>query len=165
MAEANGEVASKLARAEADVAVQKARVEQVRRQLQADVLEPARARKAAAEATAKGAASKIVEQGRANAAAMQDIATAWHDVGDNARNVFLLQKVDGLMRQVMETVSGLKVERLTVLGGIGGGGGGDGAGSATGKVIAAAEQLKAATGVDLLAAVRDRVVGPLNPGR
>src|SRR6185369_14566130 len=99
--------------------------------LQADVLEPARARKAAAEASAKGAASNIIEQGRATAAAMQDIAVAWHDVGDNARNVFLLQKVDGLMRQVMQTMSGLKVEKLTVLGGIGGNGAG---GDVTGKV-------------------------------
>ena len=157
VAEAKGEVASKQARAEADVDVQKARVEQVRRQLQADLLEPARARKAAAEASAKGAASKIIEQGRATAAAMQDIAVAWHDVGDNARNVFLLQKVDGLMKQVMQTVSGLKVEKLNVLGGIGGAGGGGG--DMTGKVIAASEQLKAATGVDLLGAVRDRMAG------
>jgi len=88
---------------------------------------------------------------------MQDIAVAWHDVGDNARNVFLLQKVDGLMKQVMQTVSGLKVEKLTVLGGIGGAGGGGG--DMTGKVIAASEQLKAATGVDLLGAVRDRMAG------
>jgi flotillin len=158
VAEAKGQVASKLARAEADVAVQKARVEQVRRQLQADVLEPARARKAAAEAAAKGAASKIIEQGRATAAAMQDIAVAWHDVGDNARNVFLLQKVDGLMKQVMQTVSGLKVEKLTVLGGIAGVEGTGG--NLTGKVIAASEQLKAVTGVDLVGAVRDRMIGP-----
>jgi flotillin len=152
-------VASKLARAEADVAVQKARVEQVRRQLQADALEPARARKAAAEASAKGAASRIVEQGRATAAAMEDIALAWHEVGDNARNVFLLQKVDGLMTQVMQTVSSLKIEKLTVLGGIGGGAGGD----LTGKVISASEQLKAATGVDVLGAVRDRMLGAVTP--
>lgn len=89
---------------------------------------------------------------------MDDIAVAWHDVGDNARNVFLLQKVDGLMTQVMQTVSGLKVEKLTVLGGLGAGAPGGG-GDLTGKVISASEQLKAATGVDLLGAVRDRMVG------
>jgi flotillin len=159
VAEAKGEVASRLARAEADVSVQKARVEQVRRQLQADVLEPARARQAAAQASAKGAASQIIEQGRATAAAMDDIAIAWHQVGDKARNVFLLQKVDGLMRQVMQTVSGLKVEKLTVLGGIGGSNGPDGGPEITGRLIAASEQLKAATGVDLLTAVRERVIG------
>src|SRR6185295_5741616 len=160
VAEAKGQVASRLARAEADVEVQKARVEQVRRQLQADVLEPARARKAAAEANAKGAAAQIIEQGRATAAAMDEIALSWHQVGDNARNVFLLQKVDGLMRQVMDTVSGLKVEKLTVLGGIGGASNGASGGDVTGRLIAASEQLKAATGVDLLTAVRDKVIGP-----
>jgi flotillin len=160
VAEARGQVASKLARAEADVEVQKARVEQVRRQLQADVLEPARARKAAAEANAKGAASQIIEQGRATAAAMDEIALSWHQVGDKARNVFLMQKVDGLMRQVMDTVSGLKVEKLTVLGGIGGGNGAAPNGDVTGRIIAASEQLKAATGVDLFSAVRDKVIGP-----
>jgi flotillin len=164
VAEARGEVASRLARAEADVSVQKARVEQVRRQLQADVLEPARARKAAAEASAKGAAAQIIEQGRATAAAMDEIALAWKQVGDKARSVFLLQKVEGLMHQVMQTVSALKVEKLTVLGGIGGSGLGSG-GDLTGRVIAAGEQLKAAAGVDLLAALRDRVIGNGNPAK
>src|SRR5204863_344164 len=81
VAEAEGQVASKLARAEGELEVQKARVEQVRRQLAADVLEPARARKAAAEAAAKGAASQIVEQGRATASAMTQIAGTWREVG------------------------------------------------------------------------------------
>ena len=73
VAEAQGQVASRLARAEGEVEVQKARVEQVRRKLAADVLEPARARKAAAEAAAKGAAAQIIEQGRATAQAMDQI--------------------------------------------------------------------------------------------
>ena len=154
VAEAKGQVASKLARAQAELDVQKARVEQVRRQLQADVLEPARAQKAAAEATAKGEAARIVEQGRATAAAMQEIATTWRRVGDNARQVFLMQKVDGLMRIVMSSAGDLKVDRLTVLGGIGGTGGN---GDLAGKLIAMSEQLKAATGLDIVGAVRERV--------
>jgi flotillin len=163
VAEAKGQVASKLARAQAELDVQKARVEQVRRQLQADVLEPARAQKAAAEATAKGEAASIVEQGRATAAAMQEIATTWRRVGDNARQVFLMQKVDGLMRIVMSSAGDLKVDRLTVLGGIGGNGG---SGDLAGKLIAMSEQLKAATGLDMVQAVRDRVAGkPVPPVR
>jgi flotillin len=74
VAEAQGQVASQLARAEGELEVQKARIEQVKRQLAADVLEPARASKAAAEANAKGAAAQIVEQGRATASAMGEIA-------------------------------------------------------------------------------------------
>ena len=73
VAEAQGQVASQLARAEGELDVQKARIEQVKRKLAADVLEPARAAKAAAEANAKGAAAQIVEQGRATASAMGEI--------------------------------------------------------------------------------------------
>ena len=136
--------------------VQKARVEQVKRQLAADVLEPARARKAAAEAAAKGAASQIVEQGRATASAMTEIAGTWREVGPSARNVFLMQKVADLTRIVMGTVKTLKIEKLTVLGGIGGASGGAGLGARelTGRLIAANEHIKAATGVDLAAALR-----------
>lgn len=160
VAEAKGQVASKLARAQAELDVQKARVEQVRRQLQADVLEPARAQKAAAEATAKGEAASIVEQGRATASAMQEIATTWRRVGDNARQVFLMQKVNDLMRIVMSSAGDLKVDRLTVLGGIGGNGG---SGDLAGKLIAMSEQLKAATGLDVVQAVRERVAGKPAP--
>jgi len=167
VAEAQGQVASQLARAEGDVKVQEARVEQVRRKLAADVLEPARARKAAAEANAKGAAAQIVEQGRATAAAMTGIAATWREVGPPARSVFLMQKVADLTRIVMSTVKTLKVERLTILGGIGGssaaGNSANGAGAGlpelTGKLIAASEQIKAATGVDLAAALRARSGG------
>jgi flotillin len=156
VAEAKGQVASKLARAQAELDVQRARVEQVRRQLQADVLEPARANKAAAEAAAKGDASRIVEQGRANAAAMQEIAASWRHVGDNARQVFLMQKVNELMRIVMSSAGDLKVDRLTMLGGVGGSSAG---GDLAGKLIAMSEQLKAATGLDVVQAVRARMAG------
>jgi flotillin len=156
VAESQGQVASQLARAEGELDVQKARIEQVKRQLAADVLEPARASKAAAEASAKGAAAQIVEQGRATAAAMGEIAATWRQVGPGARSVFLMQKVGDLTRIVMSTVGSLKVDKLTILGGIGSGAS-SGLPDLTGKVIAASEQIKAATGVDLLGAVRGRM--------
>ena len=167
VAEAQGQVASQLARAEGELEVQKARIEQVKRQLAADVLEPARASKAAAEANAKGAAAMIVEQGRATASAMGQIAATWREVGPAARSVFLMQKVADLTRIVMSTVGSLKVDRLTVLGGVGGAGGGNGSGTGlpdlTGKLIAASEQIKAATGIDIAAALRARTP-PTTPG-
>jgi flotillin len=163
VAEAQGQVASRQARAEGEVEVQRARAEQVRRQLQADVLAPALAYKAAAEAEAKGNAATIVEQGRATASAMEEIAGTWRSVGPTARSVFLMQKLDHLTRIVMGSVSALKVDRLTVLGGIGGGGGngagngGSSAGDFVGNLIAASEQIKAATGVDLASALGNRL--------
>jgi flotillin len=91
---------------------------------------------------------------------MQEIAATWRRVGDNARQVFLMQKVDGLMRIVMSSAGDLKVDRLTVLGGIGGNSAG---GDLAGKLIAMSEQLKAATGVDIVQAVRERAVGKSLP--
>ena len=148
VAESQGQVASQLARAEGELEVQKARIEQVRRQLAADVLEP----------------------GRATAAAMGEIATTWREVGPGARSVFLMQKVADLTRIVMSTVGQLKVDKLTILGGLGGAGSGaNGAGlggglpDLTGKLIAASEQIKAATGIDIAAVLRARTP-PTTPG-
>jgi flotillin len=87
---------------------------------------------------------------------MQEIAGSWRKVGGNAREVFLMQKVDQLMRIVMSTAGDLKIDRLTVLGGVGAN---NTNGDVAGKIIAATEQLKAATGVDLLSAVRGRLAG------
>jgi flotillin len=162
VAEARGRVAARIARAEADVEVQRARVEQTRRKLQADVLEPARARRSADEADAKGAAARIIEQGRATATALEEIANAWRSVGGSAREVFLMQKVDELMRIVMGSVSELKVEKLTVLGGLGGNGG---TGDLAGKLLSANEQIKAVAGVDLMRAVQQRVGPGAEPKR
>jgi flotillin len=74
-----------------------------------------------------------------------------------------MQKVADLTRIVMSTVGQLKVDKLTILGGLGGAGsGGNGAGTGgglpelTGKLIAASEQIKAATGIDIAAALRAR---------
>jgi hypothetical protein len=62
--------------------------------------------------------------------------------------------MDGLMRIVMSSAGDLKVDRLTVLGGISGNGGSV---DLAGKLIAMSEQLKAATGLDIVGAVRERV--------
>ena len=62
----------------------------------------------------------------------------------------------GLSVQLKCTVKGLKVEKLTVLGGVGGIGNGTGLPDLTGRLIAANEQIKAATGVDLASALRPR---------
>ena len=98
---------------------------------------------------------------------MEEMAATWSKVGTGAREVFLMQKVDELMRIVMGTVADLKVERLTMLGGLGGGPAGSGngvpavshgdLGGLAGRLVAANEQIKAASGVDLLGAAQQRL--------
>jgi flotillin len=158
VAEARGEIAAQLAKAQAELDVQRARVELTRRTLQADVLEPARARRSAAEAAAQGAASKIVEQGRATASAMNDLATTWKGAGKGAREVFLLQRIDELVQILMGTIGDLKVDRLTILPA-----GSTGAGDSARGLLSAAEQLRAVTGVDLVSAVQSKLLGKPSP--
>jgi flotillin len=75
--------------------------------------------------------------------------------------VFLMQKVADLSRIVMSTVGTLKVDKLTVLGGVGGGSGpASGLPDLTGRLIAASEQIKAATGIDIAAVLRNRTTPP-----
>lgn len=156
VAESRGQIAAAIAKAGAEIEVQTARVEQVRRQLQADVIAPASAACAGAESKAKGEAARIVEQGRAQATALSETIAAWRQAGVNARDVFLMQKLGGLTRTVLSTIDNVEVSRLTLLGV--GGDGKDGAPVAA-RLLVLAEQLKATLGIDVVEAVKAKL-GP-----
>ncbi len=149
-AEERGKVSAKVAEAQAKIDVESARIEQTRRQLEADVIEPAKAQMEAAHNDARGKAAKIVEEGKAVTAVLNQITDAWKAAGPNARDVFLMQKLQSLVDTLTRTVHGVKVDKITVLGA---GGNGDGLAP---KVISAAEQIKAALGVDVLGALEQR---------
>jgi flotillin len=158
-AEERGKIMANVAEAQAEIDVQKARIEQVKRQLEADALEPARARMEASIADAQGLAAKIIEDGKATAEVLTQITRAWKQAGPNARDVFLMQKLPALIETLTQTVQGVRVDKVTVLGGVGG----DGAALAA-KVINTSEQIKAALGVDLVGALQQRLAGaPQDP--
>lgn len=154
-AEERGKVTALVAEAKGAVAVQTARIEQVRRRLEADVLEPARAEMERKINEARARAARIVEEGRATAAVLERTTAAWKTAGPNARDVFLLQKLEGLVETLARTVHSVSIDRVTVLG-TGAGGSGD----IAQKTIAASEQLKAALGVDLLGALQRHLTTP-----
>ena len=151
MAEARGQIAAAVVEAQAEIEVQTARMEQVKLQLEADVIEPARAQQAASINDARGQAAKIIEEGRATAAVLSQITKAWKLAGPNARDVFLMQKLQSLVDTMTKTVQAVKVNKVTVLGV-----GQNGAGLAP-QVISASEQIKAALGVDVLGALQQRL--------
>lgn len=152
-AEQRGEVAAAVAEAMAALEVQKARIEQVRRQLEADVMEPARAKMEADINEARGRAAKIVEEGKATVEVLSQITRAWKQAGPNARDVFLMQKLPALVDTLSRTVGEVKVDKVTVLG-LGGA-----AGGLAPALVGASEQIKAASGVDLLGALGQRLAG------
>jgi flotillin len=115
VAESKGQVLANLAKASADVDVQRARLAQVRFQLIADKVRPAEAKKAQMVQQAKGAASKIIEDGKATAAAIRSLGDTWAKAGDSARQIFVAQKLQSLVATMMQTVGDLPINKVTVI--------------------------------------------------
>lgn len=152
IAEQRAEVQAAIAQARAEAQLQVARIEQVRLQLQAEIVQPADAQRRQAEEAAKGVAARIVEQGRASAGVLQNLAQQYAKSGAAGRDVLLMQKLVPLMRKVSEPLGALKVDRLTVIGT----GPGD-SGPLASKLANTAEQIKAATGLDVPRMIQDRL--------
>ncbi len=115
VAEEQSKTGSAIARARANLDVQRARLEQVKRQLAADVIQPAQARKAELEADAKARSAKVVEDGKATADALRALNQTWKDAGDAARPIFLVQQFDAIMENMLSTVQDIKIDKITVI--------------------------------------------------
>ncbi len=141
VAEALAEIASELARIQAEVPVQQERIKQVTQQLQADVIAPAEAQCKQAISEAQGNAAKILEDGRARAEGTRSLAQSWKQAGDNARDIYLLQRLSTLLQTLVASVPDVNVQTLTVV---------DAQNSGTATQIASfLEQLRQTTGIDL----------------
>jgi flotillin len=141
IAEAIGQVEAAIAKAEAGLKVEEARVAQTGFQLDADVLQPAEASMNAEIAAAKGRASRILEQGRATVKVLEDMLTVWRRAGDSARDIFLMQKYQAVLQAMAETVATIPVDRITVIP--------SGGSPALMNAIGMVEELKGTLGVDL----------------
>lgn len=140
VAEAEALVVAQIAKAEAELAVQTETIKQVQQQLQADVVAPAEAQCKQAIAKAKGDAASIIEDGKAQAEGTKRLAESWQAAGDNAREIFLFQKLETLIKMMAAGVPEVEVESVTVVNGKDGN-------SAT-KLAAFMEQLRQTTGID-----------------
>ena len=152
VAEESGRVGAEIARAEGGVEAEEQRVEQSRRRLEADVIEPARAEMEAGIAAAKGRSAKILEQGKASVQVLEEMIAVWQQAGPNARDIFLMQKLQVIVAAMSSTISEVKVSRITYLPA-------DGEGSRGRDAVRLVEELKGALGVDLpkmLAQVTER---------
>jgi flotillin len=143
------EAAAQAARALAEQELQRVRKEVERIRLQVEVVVPAEAQRQAQELTAKGDAAPLEEQGRAVAESLQMLAGAWGKAGANAREVFLIQQLEGLMKTVVDSVKQIEIKEVSLLDA------GDGqalpayVASFPATVNAVLSQLRTATGVDI----------------
>lgn len=141
VAEVEAVVGAEVARVQAEVAVQTERIKQVENQLQADVVAPAEAECKRAIAKARGDAARIVEDGKAQAAGTQRLAESWKAAGTSAREIFLFQKLEPLLKTMAAGVPEVEVENLTVIDAHNG--------NNVTKMASFLEQLRQTTGVDL----------------
>lgn len=150
IAEVEAVVGAEVARVQAEVAVQTERIKQVEKQLQADIVAPAEADCQQAIARAKGNAAQIIEDGKAQAAGIEELAASWQAAGDSAREIFLFQKLELLLKLIAAGVPEVQVQHLTVI---------DAPPDGTvPKTAAFLEQLRQTTGVDV-AKVANRLGG------
>ncbi len=154
VAESRGEVLAQVAKAQADLAVQQARMEQVRLQLEADYIKPAEAKRQQMISEARGESAIIVERGKATAEALRRVAVTWREAGDSARQIFVAQKLGSLVGSLMSTVGEITIDKVTFIDQELTRGGSNFAVNAA----VTAEQLKHTLGVDV-PALLDRIGG------
>ena len=141
VAEVEASVGAELARAEAELPVQKERIKQVTEQLQADVVAPAESECQTMMAAAKGEAATIIEQGRSQAEGLRDLVESLKQSGDDAKRLFLLQKLEPLLTMLSETVQPVEVEEVSLVG--------EKSGGSTLTFATLLKQLQQTTGLEL----------------
>ncbi len=147
IAEEQATVAAQVAQAAAEVEVQKARVEQIRRKLDADIIQPAMASAEASEKRAVAGAAHIIEDGRARAAALTALSEAWTKAGPNAREVLLMQKMNSIIGAITDSIAETNIERLTMIDGANGN-------NVATRSLPALEQIKQVFGIDVVEKIK-----------
>lgn len=138
------------ARAEAEVKLQEIRQKVEKARLEGEVILPAQARQQAEALRARGEAASIAENGLAMAQVLELMTQAWLRAGDDAKDIFLIQQIEGVLRTVVERVRAIGVDDVVLLDS------GDGkalaayAAAYPAMVASVLQELKATTGIDIV---------------
>lgn len=143
VAEEQAQVIALVAQSKAELDVQKARLEQTKGKLDADVVQPAIAAAEAAEAQARAVTATIIEEGRARADALRQLSVTWQQAGPNARDILLSQKLDSVIRAIVDVIPETDVERVTMIDG-------GGSGKFPMNTIGTLETVKQVFGIDVV---------------
>lgn len=149
-------IAGQKARAVAQQSLEHERIELEKRRLQADIVLPAQAELEAKQLRARGDAAHIVEEGAAQVEVFKRLTNQYQAAGDDAHDIFVLNMLPDLVSQIVSTVNGIDIDKMTVIDQ-----GGDGHALPSlvkqlpASVIAIAEQIETATGVDIMGPLRN----------
>jgi len=115
--EVRAEAAGQQARAEAELALQQVRGELEQLRLAAEVTIPAEVDAQVRELAAAGQAASIAADGEAMAASLAEVASAWHDSGGRAMDMFVLQHLDQIFGDVAKAAARIKVGEVNLIDG------------------------------------------------
>jgi flotillin len=161
--EKDAQVAGEKALAQYEQDMEAERIILQQKRLAADVIEPARAKKEAMELEAKGAAAKIIADGQAQLQVLQQMIETYSGANGHGEKVFMLNMLPELLSKLVETVGKVNIDRLSVIDT------GSGGGASLGRVVsqfpaavvALAEQVENATGVDIFGQFQKRQAAPV----
>ena len=149
--EARIDVAAEVSAAQARQQLAIEEIQLAEKRQRADVVVAAEAERQAKEEIAKGNAARIFEDGQAEVEVLRQKLTLWQEAGPNAERLFLIQMLPDILKQVVQTVDNLSIDKLTVVDS----GNGTGVPSVfnqiAGSTPALLESLKASTGIDIAA--------------
>ena len=114
-AEEQTEQAALEARARAEVQLQEVRTELQRLRLYANEVIPAEARQYTSRLAAEGESAVILARGEAQAEALQLVAQAYRDIGENAEDIFVLEQLDTILKLVAAKIGEVEVANVNLV--------------------------------------------------
>ena len=147
--EAKVAIAANVAEAKARQELAEEEIKLAEKRQRAQVVIKAEAERQAKEEEAKGNAARILEDGQAEVEVLRQKLVLWKEAGADAERLFLIQMLPDILKQVVNTVDNLTIDKLTVVDS----GQGTGVPSVfsqiAGSTPALLESLKASTGIDI----------------
>ncbi len=147
--EERAEQQARAARQQAEVKLQEIRKQLEHLRLSADTVLPAEAERQAMELRSVADAATVAEDGQAMADVLRMMTETWLKAGDDARDIFLIQQLEHVLRTVTEKVNALEIDEVTLIDG------GDGRAlpqhiaALPGTVAAVLKAFRETTGVDV----------------
>ena len=154
--EKEAEVAGQKAQAKYEQEMEEERILLQKKRLMADVIEPAKAKKEAAELEAKGQSASIIADGEARIFVLRQTIEAYLAAEGKGDKVMMLNMLPQLTEMLVSTIKDVNIDKMTIVES------GDGQGNSLqklvnqfpGSVVSLSEMVENATGVDILSSFK-----------
>ncbi len=140
---------ARTARAQAEQKLQEIRARLEHLRLSAEVVLPAEAQRKATELRSRADAATTAADGQAMAEVLRMLTETWLKAGDDAKDIFLIQQLETVLRTVTDRVNSIDIGEVTLIDGGNGQALPQHIAALPGTVAAVLDAFKATTGVDV----------------